>query len=387
MGEIPSLVDRNLSQESCLGNFDIHLEPEVKTDRFHFDLPDSAIAQLPSDRRDDSRLLVVDRSTGQVSDHRFKDLPDILPEKLDLVRNNARVMKARLPALRDSGAPAECFLLRPAKENNQWWCLLRPGKKLRCGSTIQWPGYYRATIVEKTADGPTLVEFATENQLPVEKLADTIGKLPLPPYIQRAEKDLRRTIDEERYQTVYAQKDRQVAVAAPTAGLHFTHEIIECLQKRTHQFHDITLHVGLGTFRPIQVDDLSEHPMHEEYYEVPASTLQRLRSPGDRKTLAIGTTSMRTMEDLQRKGYLDPNHPHQGDVFTSADLFIYPPSRFYTDCLLTNFHLPRSTLICLVAAFLTPDSTDGIDWCLQIYKSAVDLGYRFYSYGDAMLIL
>jgi S-adenosylmethionine:tRNA ribosyltransferase-isomerase len=359
----------------------------VKTDRFHFDLPESAIAQLPSDRRDDSRLLVVDRHTGQVSDYQFKDLPDILPKNLDLVRNNARVMKARLPALRESGSPAECFLLRPAKETNNWWCLLRPGKKIPCGASIHWPGFYTATVLEKSADGPTLLNFATTHQRPVEQLADTIGKLPLPPYIQRAENDARQPIDEERYQTVYAQKDRQVAIAAPTAGLHFTHAMIDCLRNGGHQFHDLTLHVGLGTFRPIQVDDLSQHPMHEEYYEVPAATLQRLRTPGDRKTLAVGTTSMRTIEDIHRKGYLNAANQHQGDLFGSADLFIYPPASFYTDCLLTNFHLPRSTLICLVSAFLTPDSTDGIDWCLQIYKSALDLGYRFYSYGDAMLIL
>lgn len=359
----------------------------MKTDRFHFDLPESAIAQLPSDRRDDSRLLVVDRSTQQVSDYRFKDLPDILPPNLDLVRNNARVMKARLPAFRESGAPAECFLLRPATEKNQWWCLLRPGKKIRAGSSIYWSGFYTAKVLQKSTAGPTLLEFTTVNELPVEQLANKIGKLPLPPYIQRKENDTRQPVDEERYQTVYAQKDRQVAVAAPTAGLHFTHEMIHCLQDKGHGFYDLTLHVGLGTFRPIQVEDLSQHLMHDEYYEVPAATLNRLRNPGDRKTLAIGTTSMRSMEDLHRKGFLKPDHPHQTDILNNADLFIYPPASFYTDCLLTNFHLPRSTLICLVSAFLTPDSTDGVDWCLQIYKSALDLGYRFYSYGDAMLIL
>lgn len=361
------------------------LDSGVKADLFDFELPEEAIAQTPADRRDGSKLLLIDRKTGQVSNLLFRELPDILPGPTTFVRNNARVLKARIPGTRTTGGKVECLLLNPAEDDQTWWCLLKPGKKLPLESSFGLDGFYSATVLEKRRDGPTRVRFEANNDRNVFELAEAIGRLPLPPYIARAPEDQRSKLDEERYQTVYAAPEKTVAAAAPTAGLHFTPEMIQCLESSGHCFKDLTLHVGLGTFRPIQVDDLEQHKMHEEIYEVPADTLQFLRKS---RPLAVGTTSLRTVEDLFRKGQLSGDGSFPGDPLRdSANLFIYPPAEFYTNALLTNFHLPRSTLICLVSAFLTPGSTDGIEWCLEIYKSAISAGYRFYSYGDAMLIL
>lgn len=357
----------------------------MKAELFDFELPERAIAQTPADRRDGSRLLLVDRKTGQVSDLMFRELPDILPGQTSFIRNNARVLKARLPGLRATGGKVECLLLNPAEDDQTWWCLLKPGKKLPLNTTFGIDGVYSAYVLEKRREGPTRVRFEVSGGKNVFQLAASIGSLPLPPYIARGKDDQRAELDEERYQTVYAAPDKTVAAAAPTAGLHFTPEMIDCLKGSGHSFADLTLHVGLGTFRPIQVDELEQHVMHEEIYEVPADTLETLRKT---RPLAVGTTSLRTIEDLSRKGILSKDLPVAGESFRdSANLFIYPPAEFHTASLLTNFHLPRSTLICLVAAFLTPGSTDGIEWCLDIYKSAISAGYRFYSYGDAMLIL
>lgn len=357
----------------------------MKADLFDFELPKEAIAQTPADRRDGSRLLLVDRQTGQVSNLLFSELPDILPGPTTFVRNNARVLKARLPGFRSGGGKVECLLLNPAEDGETWWCLIKPGKRLPVGAHFGIVGTYSAEVLEKSGDGRARIQFEASAGGDVFQLAEAVGRLPLPPYIERTTSDVRSALDEERYQTVYAAANKTVAAAAPTAGLHFTPQMIECLEHAGHRFTDLTLHVGLGTFRPIQVDQLDQHEMHEELYEVPAATLATLRSCSP---LAVGTTSMRTIEDLHRKGRLNaddsvPADPHRD----SASLFIYPPAEFYTSALLTNFHLPRSTLICLVSAFLTPGSTDGIEWCREIYKSALASGYRFYSYGDAMLIL
>ncbi|MCC5833864.1 MAG: tRNA preQ1(34) S-adenosylmethionine ribosyltransferase-isomerase QueA [Opitutales bacterium] len=357
----------------------------VRADLFDFELPREAIAQTPADRRDGSRLLLIDRQTGQVSHQLFSELPDILSETRTFFRNNARVLKARLNGFRSGGGKVECLLLNPAEDGLCWWCLLKPGKRLPVSATFGISGIYSARVMEKAVDGRVRVQFELNGAKDVFQLAEKVGRLPLPPYIERQAVDERSDLDEERYQTVYAAADKTVAAAAPTAGLHFTPQMMDCLQSAGHRFEDLTLHVGLGTFRPIQVEQLEQHEMHEELYEVPAATLKALKNCSP---LAIGTTSLRTIEDLHRKGMLDAEGAIPEAVYRDrANLFIYPPAIFYTGALLTNFHLPRSTLICLVSAFLTPGSADGIEWCREIYQSALASGYRFYSYGDAMLIL
>ncbi len=360
---------------------------QVDTALFDYDLPPEAIAQLPSHRRDHSRLLVVNRRDRSISDRRFSELPSILPNQTAFIRNNARVLRARLRGKRSSGGAVECLLLRPTSEQDEWWCLLRPGKKLPKGATFSDQPWYQATVVEKRDDGTSRVRFIRSEGAGSDMIAvsEKIGEMPLPPYIRREAEDARKSIDAERYNTIYAASDKTVAAAAPTAGLHFTPELIEALSKQGHGFHDLTLHVGLDTFRPIATDRVEDHQIHRETYEIPAATRSILERPGRFSLLAVGTTSLRSAEDFLRR-QLPPDPSGQQGFYGEADLFIYPPSTFQVDALLTNFHLPRSTLLCLVSAFLTPGSTDGIEWLLEIYQSALALGYRFYSYGDAMLI-
>lgn len=356
---------------------------------FDFHLPESAIAQVPADRRDESRLLLVNRSTGQVAQHMFRDLPDLLPENIRCFRNNVSVLKARLFAERSGGGMAEILLLRPDAKLplTRWWALLRPGKKLPVGAAFALQGAFVATVLQKHEDGTALLDFALEGGYPsVTAMADAKGVMPLPPYIKRDPNDERQQLDAVRYQTVYADPQKPFAVAAPTAGLHFTPPVIERMEQRGAQFHDLTLHVGLGTFRPIQTDNVEDHKMHDEFYEMPASTVTALQAHDRRLKLAIGTTSLRAMEDFHRS-IRRSGSPSDGGFARSADIFIYPPDVFSTDVLVTNFHLPRSSLLCLVAAFLTPGSTDGISWLRDIYSSAIKRKFRFYSYGDAMLII
>lgn len=360
----------------------------VDTALFDYHLPASAIAQVPADRRDESRLLFVDRKSGLVSDHRFTDLPDLLRRKTAFVRNNARVLRARLLARRPTGGQVECLLLHPANDGKDWWCLLRPGRRLPVGATFEREGWFRAIVREKSIEGPARVSFEIppahgDNLVAV---AEAIGEIPLPPYIRRESDDPRRALDAERYNTIYADRAKTVAAAAPTAGLHFTPEVIASLESHGHCFNDVTLHVGLDTFRPIATETIEAHKIHRETYEIPPATRRILENKADWRVLAVGTTSLRTIEDFARRKL--PPAPSDRDGFTNAaEIFIYPPAHFRTEALLTNFHLPRSTLMCLVAAFLTPGSTDGIGWLREIYQSALALGYRFYSYGDAMLIL
>lgn len=356
--------------------------------QFDYHLPQACIAQVPSDRRDHSRLLLVNRSTGQVADHFFRELPDLLPDNSVCFRNNVSVLKARLHGQRESGGTVECLLLQPDAKGDprHWWCLLRPGKKLPEGSSFHAPGFFAAHILKKAANGQALVAFDLERHESVPSMAQEAGEMPLPPYIKREKEDMRKAIDDERYQTVYADPAKPHAVAAPTAGLHFTPQVVSRMETMGHCFHDLTLHVGLGTFKPIQSERVEDHDMHEEYYEIPSSSVQQLTDPGIATRLAIGTTSLRAMEDFfrsTREQPADPKHPFS----KFADLYVYPPATFTTNALLTNFHLPRSTLLCLVSAFLSPGSTEGIQWLRQIYEAAIDRKYRFYSYGDAMLIL
>ncbi|HEY0864703.1 MAG TPA: tRNA preQ1(34) S-adenosylmethionine ribosyltransferase-isomerase QueA [Lacunisphaera sp.] len=354
----------------------------MKTDLFDYPLPDRLIAQQPADRRDASRLLVVHRAEHRIEHRHFRDLPEYLRPGDCLFRNNAAVIPARLHATRPTGGQVECLLLRPAAVANEWWCLVRPGKKLPVGATFGLDGVFTATVREKTDDGPVRVSFATRDG-DILAVANRIGDMPLPPYITGHDNEAARAIDRERYQTVYADRTHQVAAAAPTAGLHFTPELLAQVAAQGIATADLTLHVGLGTFRPIATEHIEDHPIHREVYEIPAATQQALFQPAGRR-IAVGTTSVRTIEHYLA---LHPA-PTGRDFLGEADLFIYPPRTFRgVDALITNFHQPRSTLLCLVSAFLTPGSTDGIAWLKAIYAEAVAREYRFFSYGDAMLIV
>jgi S-adenosylmethionine:tRNA ribosyltransferase-isomerase len=362
----------------------------LPTALFDYTLPEHLIAQSPAARRDHSRLLVVDRQAHRVAHQVFSDLPDFLGVGDLLFRNNAAVLPARLLAHRGTGGRVECLLLRPAAAEgpvsggpDDWWCLVRPARKLHPGATFSREGAFSAVVRTREDDGLARIAFSTPGGESIVAVANRLGEVPLPPYIHRRHTADERRLDIERYQTVYADRARQVAVAAPTAGLHFTPELLARLAGNGVRFADLTLHVGLGTFRPMATDTVEQHAIHRETYEISAATQgQLIRKAGRR--IAVGTTSVRTIEDFLRR-----DHPAAAaDCVAEAGLFIYPPFEFRgVDALITNFHQPRSTLLCLVAAFLSPGTTDGIAWIREIYAEAVAREYRFFSYGDAMLIL
>ena len=356
----------------------------LSTDLFDYNLPERLIAQTPVARRDQSRLLVVDRARRTTAHHGFADLPQFLRAGDRVFRNTAGVLPARLFGRRPSGGQVECLLLRPEARENHWWCLLRPGKKLPAGARFAAEhGAFAAEILTKDADGTGLVAFATPGGESIAAVAGRIGEVPLPPYLHRNHTPGERAFDRERYETVYADLARPVAVAAPTAGLHFTPELLAHLAGAGVRFGDLTLHVGLGTFKPVQTATVEAHPIHREIYEFPAATQALLFAEGGRR-LAIGTTTVRAIEHFLQSHPAPSAVPHLAE----ADLYLYPPRTFRgVDALITNFHQPRSTLLCLVAAFLTPGSTDGIAWIRDIYADAIARDYRFFSYGDAMLIL
>ena len=336
-------------------------------------LPESAIAQHPLAERDAARLLCVNAQSGVLVDRVVRELPALLAPSL-IVVNDTRVIPARLFGSKLSGGKVELLLverLSPAHTSGarERWLALAKGKKLRAGSELQFGApTLRARVLERSAQGYE-VELAAEPS--VADALSALGQVPLPPYIQRAAA----AADIARYQTVYAAHDG--AVAAPTAGLHLTRELLDRLRAAGHELASVTLHVGPGTFAPLRSDDLRAHVMHEERYEIPQATadaIARARSSG-RRVLAIGTTVVRALESAADE---------QGRVQSGAGrtaIFIYPPYRFrVVEALLTNFHLPRSTLLALVMAFASQDLTR------RAYQHAVERGYRFYSYGDAMLI-
>ncbi len=364
--------------------------PPLSTDLFDYELPERLIAQTPAARRDASRLLVVHRDTRRLEHRVFAEIGDYLRPGDTLFRNNAAVLPARLLAARPTGGAVECLLLRPAAsgDENEWWCLLRPGKKLPVGASFGIAGAFTGTVREKDAEGAARVTFACHSAPNIVAVANAVGEVPLPPYIERQHTPEERAADLERYQTVYADRRRQVAAAAPTAGLHFTPELLEKLAAAGVRSADLTLHVGLGTFKPIATASIEEHAIHREIYEVPPATQAAALAPapGTRR-VAVGTTSVRTLEDFLRKHPPGaPPLPHA--YLDEAAIYLYPPTRYAAvDALVTNFHQPRSTLLCLVSSFLTPGSTDGIAWLKEIYAEAIARDYRFFSYGDAMLIL
>lgn len=357
----------------------------LTTDLFDFNLPPELIAQHPSERRDESRLLVVHRKEKRWEHRTFSELPEWLRAGDILFRNNAAVIPARLHAKRPTGGAVECLLLTGVRPNveNEWWCLLKPGRKLPVGAQFGHDEYFTGTVLEKRSDGTARVSFSTSGNIPITQIAEKIGDVPLPPYIVRNGSSDERAEDLSRYQTVYADKSKVVAAAAPTAGLHFTPELLQRLGANGVDFAEVTLHVGLGTFKPIEVENVTEHPMHREMYEMPAVTQEKLFSPKGRR-IAVGTTSMRSIEDFLRNHQKAEATPY----VTETDIFIYPPYSFSgVEAMITNFHQPRSTLLCLVSAFLCPGSTDGIELLKEIYADAIARRYRFFSYGDAMLLL
>jgi S-adenosylmethionine:tRNA ribosyltransferase-isomerase len=355
----------------------------VRTSDFDYPLPPELIAQTPAARRDASRLLVLDRATGSVAHQRFPDLLLHLRPGDVLVLNDSRVIPARLRGVKpETGGEVE-LLLTGETSPNEWWCLVRPGKRIRPGTRIVLLDHKRrrtgieATALGKNAEGHCHVRFTGTASLRDE--LDELGEMPLPPYIGRpAGAD-----DEVRYQTVYARPEG--SVAAPTAGLHFTPEMLARIRKLGVQTHFVTLHVGLGTFAPVKADRIEDHVMHEERYEVGAETaavIEAARAAGGR-IIAVGTTSVRVLETVAAA--------HDGRIVAGSGrtrIFIHPPFRFrVVDALLTNFHLPQSTLLMLVSAFAAPDETRGREMLLAAYAGAVRERYRFFSYGDAMLIL
>lgn len=339
------------------------------TSDFDYVLPPDRIAQSPSDRRDQSKLLVVDRSSGSFQHCRFSDLVDLIPPGDAIALNTTRVVRARLLGTRDSGAPAEVFLLRPTGEPGQFEAMVHPGGKLRAGRVIHVADGFDVTIEQVTNRRTRIVRLHTAD--PVEDAIERHGHVPLPPYIHRADVGS----DAERYQTVYAREPG--SVAAPTAGLHFTPELLSTLETRGVRRIDLLLHVGAGTFKPVEVEDPAQHVMHSEQYEVSesaASTFNQVRAR-HHHIWAVGTTSARTLETA-----VNPDGSLQAAA-GDTDLFITPGYTFRAvDRLITNFHLPRSTLLMLVAAFA------GYDLAMEAYRIALQNDYRFYSYGDAMVI-
>lgn len=360
------------------------LEP-VQTRDFDYHLPPELIAQHPAPARDTSRLLVVDRANGSLIHSQFSDLLALLREGDVLVLNDSRVFNARLRgANARSGGEFELLLLTQ-NGINDWWAMVRPGKRARVGTEINLhtptgeKTIITARVLDTNEEGHRRLKFSgTENIL---NDLDHLGEVPLPPYIHRDNKNF--SSDLQRYQTVYAKTAG--SVAAPTAGLHFTENFLQKIRAKKIHVHHVTLHVGLGTFAPVKADRIEDHLMHSEKFVVPKETADAVNAARNenRRVIAVGTTSVRVLESVAAK--------NDGKILEGSgetNIFIHPPYNFrVVDALLSNFHLPRSTLLMLVSAFASPTQTTGRDRILHAYNEAIKERYRFYSYGDAMLIL
>ena len=340
----------------------------MKRQDFYYELPEELIAQDPLEDRSSSRLLVLDKESGAVSHHVFKDVIDYLNEGDCLVINDTKVLPARLIGAKvGTDAKIEVLLLK-RKENNIWETLVKPGKKAKIGTKISFgDGLLMGEVVDIVEEGNRLIQFAYEGIF--EEILDQLGQMPLPPYITH------HLEDKNRYQTVYA--EHTGSAAAPTAGLHFTPELLEKIEKKGVDIARVTLHVGLGTFRPVKVDEITDHHMHSEFYRIEegaATKINRAKDTG-KKVICVGTTSCRTVESAAD----ETGHLKACSGWT--EIFIYPGYQFKVlDSLITNFHLPESTLVMLVSALA------GREHVLAAYEEAVKERYRFFSFGDAMLI-
>lgn len=345
------------------------MQRELLRSTYYYDLPEELIAQTPVEPRDSSRLLCYNRKTKMVKDLHFYDIYNSLNKGDVLVINNTRVLPARLYGYKHTGAKIE-ILLQKRIDLTHWEVIAKPFKRLDEGTEIVFNENIFAVVVSKETYGSCVIEFKYDLNKTFEEHLMEIGTVPLPPYIKEKLKD------PERYQTVYAKVEG--SSAAPTAGLHFTKELLKKLQDKGVEICEVLLHVGLGTFRPVKEDNILEHKMHSEYIEVTeevAKKLNKAKQEG-RRVIAVGTTSVRVLESASDKiGHILP-------VKKETDIFIYPPYKFkFVDALITNFHLPESTLIMLVSAFI-----GDIDKTLELYRHAVNKKYRFFSFGDAMLI-
>lgn len=338
----------------------------LKSD-YDYELPEELIAQTPAEPRDSSRLLVYDRATGKREHRIFRDIKEYLRPGDVLVVNNTKVLPARLYAYTKNGGKVEVLLLK-RRDLNEWEVLVRPGKKAKVGTELIVSEELSLTVVDRTDTGERTVRFHFDGVF--EDILSRLGSMPLPPYIHEKLKD------KDRYQTVYCKTDG--SAAAPTAGLHFTQELLAEIRAMGVEIAEVLLHVGLGTFRPVKEEDLTHHVMHSEFYKVDerAAEIVNAAKREGRRVIAVGTTSVRTLETVaDEQGML---RPCSGDT----SIFIYPPYRFKcVDALITNFHLPESTLIMLVSAFM------GREQCLSVYREAVEERYRFFSFGDAMMIV
>ena len=339
----------------------------MRTEDFDYTLPEALIAQHPADKRDFSRLMVVDRKTGQREDKHFYDIIDYLNEGDLLVMNDTRVIPARLFGHRpEKEEKIEVFLLENI-EKDKWEVLVKPGKKMKIGTKCIFSDELSLEVIDIKEDGNRVVEFSYEGIF--QEILDKLGNMPLPPYIKEKLKD------KERYQTVYSKNPG--SVAAPTAGLHFTKDLLKRIEDKGVKLAFITLNVGLGTFRPVKVDDVKNHKMHSEYYQISKETADLINKTkkNNKRIISTGTTTTRTLESVFKKN---------GQIKEDSgwtDIFIYPGFEFNViDCQITNFHLPKSTLIMLVSALANREII------LDAYKDAVDKKYRFFSFGDAMFL-
>ena len=341
----------------------------MKTIDFYYDLPEELIAQTPLEPRDSSRLMVLHKKTGEIEHRHFYDILDYLNEGDCLIMNDSRVLPARIYGVKDETNANVEFLLLNCIEGKKWEALAKPGKRAKIGTSFSFgDGLMHCKVIDILDDGNRILEFECEGNF-YENL-DKLGQMPLPPYIHEKLKD------KERYQTVYS---REIgSAAAPTAGLHFTKELMKKAQEKGVKIGFVTLHVGLGTFRPVKVDDVTKHKMHSEHYDMSEETANLINETHKNggRVFCVGTTSCRTVESVAKR---------EGEIKASdgmTDIFIYPGFEFKAmDCLITNFHLPESTLIMLVSAFA------GYDNIMNAYNTAVAEKYRFFSFGDAMLIV
>lgn len=348
----------------------------MKKSDFSYDLPEELIAQTPVEPRNSSRLMKIDRETGEIRHSRFYNLCDFLQKGDLLVLNDSRVLPARLYGEKADNGTFEEFLLLEQKGPMEWEILCRPGKKAKVGTEFTFGGgRLTARILEVKEDGNRVARFScSDPSASFFSVLEEIGQMPLPPYIHE------KLENGERYQTVYSRETG--SAAAPTAGLHFTQDMLEELRGRGIQTAFVTLHVGLGTFRPVKEDDILQHKMHSEHYRLPPETAEQIRRTKERggRVIAVGTTSCRTLESAASLQGVQGSGLQESEGYT--DIFIYPGYEFKVlDGLITNFHLPESTLIMLVSAFL------GYQETMAAYRTAVEERYRFFSFGDAMLIL